>query len=604
MSRTSSAKPKSDETNDKENTARISTAEYRWVAVVILVVLFITMIPYLIGSSFANDRQFMWLGYNLDDSCVYLSWMRQAADGSTHVLNLFTTDPQRGMYINPLFWVLGRFSHLTHLPLIGVSHGARLIFGVGLLSVVWQLIARCTLERRARKLAFLVVCFASGLGWLPGLGAGPIDGWQPEAITFLSLYLSPLFAFSMMLQVGAVWMFLEALATGRYLYGLAAGICGFILAVTHTYDVITLVAVTGGFAVVSTVLGPRKSVANAWINAVITVAVAAPGVLFIYHELQTESVFQKRMQVPTTSASLINVFIGFGIPLVLAVYYLVISRKQLFKWSPIPARTTESSSVDGGPVKFKSDNMYQSMLAVWLVANIAVAYLPTSIFPFQRKMLQGADFPVAILAGLGLATLMAKLTPLRKTRPFQLSTLVVVLLLMISNIKFMLRDMESFVINLIQTTHMHRPYINMGEMEAMHWIEANTPASSAIQPLPWLVTDGLHIAPADMTLACFAPGLTHHKVYCGHWGETPDYGEKLSDLSKLLWPSNRMPDEAKIALLRNMQVSYLIFSQKSKQDTSADLVAPMFRIGPVPSYLKLVHSNADADVYQVNLPPT
>ena len=52
----------------------------------------------------------------------------------------------------------------------------------------------------------LVICFSAGLGWIPGLWetgslGGPVDKWQPEAITFLSLYIFPLFIVSLLLMI-------------------------------------------------------------------------------------------------------------------------------------------------------------------------------------------------------------------------------------------------------------------------------------------------------------------------------------------------------------------------------------------------------------------
>ncbi len=101
---------------------RHPSSERRWMLLVALFTMLVTMLPYLIGWMGAQERVFMWLGYNLDDSCVYLSWMRQAADGSLRALNLFTTDPQKGMLLNPFFLALGWIGRLTHLPLIAVYH--------------------------------------------------------------------------------------------------------------------------------------------------------------------------------------------------------------------------------------------------------------------------------------------------------------------------------------------------------------------------------------------------------------------------------------------------------------------------------------------------
>src|SRR5262249_25808024 len=146
---------------------------------------------------------FSWLGYNLDDVCVYLSWMRQAADGHLFQRNLFTTASQSGHQINLFFLLLGNISRLTHLPVIFTFHASRIILGIGFLRAVWWLLEMWLADPRARRLAYLAVSFSAGLGWMPGLwrdsGAqSPVDVWQPESTTFLCLYLSPLFLVSLL----------------------------------------------------------------------------------------------------------------------------------------------------------------------------------------------------------------------------------------------------------------------------------------------------------------------------------------------------------------------------------------------------------------------
>ena len=186
----------------------------------------LTFLPYLIGWSFAQGRQFMWLGYNLDDRLRVL--VVDAAGG-----RWFSACPEP-VYHRSAAWHatqsavfgMGWLARLTGLPLIAVYQGCRLLFGFGLLVAVWKFICLTIANIKARRLAFLCVCFASGLGWLPlpwnalptapTCPPGPIDFWQPEAITFLSLYLSPLFCFSMLLQVGILGLLFQGERTGKH----------------------------------------------------------------------------------------------------------------------------------------------------------------------------------------------------------------------------------------------------------------------------------------------------------------------------------------------------------------------------------------------------
>jgi hypothetical protein len=555
------------------------------------------MVPYLLGYSFSYGRHFMWLGYNLDDSCVYLSWLRQAADGSHRALNMFTTEAQHGMAANPLFLVLGISARLLHLPLIAVWHGSRLLFGGWLLAIVWRIIVRSTDSTRSQKLAFLFVCFGSGLGWIPGLwpSPGPIDLWQPEAITFLSLYLSPLFCFSLALQALSVLQFARAVETGKFKYAAFAGLTVFVLGLTHTYDVITMLTVFGAFALASTLMRSTNHTSKVWIYFAIVAIIAAPAVLYIYHELQTENVFHLRMEVKTASGPIWQLVMGYGLLLAGAIYAAIDIVRASF---PIP--NTQYPT----PL---SVNLHRLMLVVWMIANIAVSYLPVNQFPFQRKMLQGAHIPIAILAGFGFARLLGRIRILDVAWKFRVAASAITVLLSLSNTVFAQRDVESFEQNLIQTTHMHRPYISQGELDALSWIENHTPPGTPIQPLPWLAMSGPHFRPIDMTLACFTPGLIDRPVYCGHWGETPDYPAKLAEIDRLALPAPMMSDDARIALLEKMKVQYIVFSQKQSEETDlgkdADKLLPMFRGNlPLPNYLVKVYANLEADVYKVQVP--
>jgi hypothetical protein len=604
------------------------SAEYRWMLRVALFTMALTLLPYLIGWSFAQGRQFMWLGYNLDDSCVYLSWMRQAADGSLRALNLFTTDPQHGMLLNPLFLGMGWLARLTGLPLIAVYHGCRLLFGFGLLVVVWKFICLTIADTGARRFAFLCVCFASGVGWLPlpwdalptspTCPPGPIDYWQPEAVTFLSLYLSPLFCFSMLLQVAILTLLFQGERTGKINYAVGAGICGFVLGLVHTYDILSLSAVWVVYLVVERIRRhfadeqitdepvvdrhevPTKSAGiGSFLRAGLAGLITLPAVAYIYHALQTEATFQKRANVETLSALPFWIALGYGGTLVLAIYAACI----LFRKSRQGADRGDTT-VPSRECVWTTGRSAATLLVTWAVMNVLVSYLPASKFPFQRKMLQGAHFPIAMLAGIGLAYLLSLPSVHRQIHGFRFTGGIIVLLLGLTNIKFVVRDLGNYRDNRAQTMQ-QRPFLNPGEIDALEWIRKNAPADAAIQPLPWVVVGGGKIGVADMSLACFAPGLTHHPVYCGHWGETPDYVTadgrgKLMELVRFMRPN--FPDSDRINLLRKMKVQYVIFSQKESLSSESSFVPFLGDPLSVPFYLSRVYSNKDADVFKVELP--
>jgi hypothetical protein len=180
-----------------------------------------------------------------------------------------------------------------------------------------------------------------------------------------------------------------------------------------------------------------------------------------------------------------------------------------------------------------------------------------------------------------------------------------VALLSITNIRFVWRDIQNASLNLTQT-QIQRPYVGAGEMEALEWCGKNAEPNAAIQPLPWLRllenarAGRRQVSVSDMTLACLAPSVAKRAVYCGHFGETPQYDQKLKDLIAILSP--KTTDEDRKATLQRMRVRYLVFSQTALSDTDAEELAPHYRGRlPLPTYLKEVHRNSDAVVFEVNL---
>ena len=177
-------------------------------------------------------------------------------------------------------------------------------------------------------------------------------------------------------------------------------------------------------------------------------------------------------------------------------------------------------------------------------------------------------------------------------------TALLIFVLSLTNIRFFLRDLSNYQINRAQTG-LQRPYMQQGELDALYWVKEHSAPEDALQPLPWMVLTGDNkLATYDASLACFTPGWIHRKVYCGHWGETPDFQGKLGDLRKLMLPNSSADD--RVAIIRKMKVRYLIFSQKAANDTSADKLCPMFRgLVSTPLWLSKVYSNTDADVYEI-----
>lgn len=540
-----------------------------------------TFIPYLQGRSLSDGKQYLWMGYNFDDVCVYLSWMRQGAEGSFRAYNLFTTDPQNGLVANPLFLALGLFAKVSSLPLITVFHLARAFFTITLFVAVKRLIGESMREERVQWACLLLLAFSSGIGWLPPFSSlpgfdSPIDRWQPEAVTYLSLYLNPLFLAAMTLQVLVLRNLYAATGDANRTAALKAGGWGFLLALIHGYDVIS-VTVVWALYLIHRVCSPanRGAFKQTLLNTAIAGAITLPPALFMYLQIKSNSVFQQRVEVQTLTSSPLWILLGYGFTLCLALYAAI--KKQ-------PEATSEAPSVPS----------LTPFLSVWMLGNAIAAYLP---LPFQRKMLQGTHIPIALLAGIGLSSLLASKTPKARFLALGAATLA----LSISNIAFLFRDSQNNINGVVQTGQ-HRAYLLNGEVAALEWIESNIPKSEAVQPLPWLKpitseTGKTQTAITDMTLPCYLPSATGRKVYCGHFGETPNYGAKIKELVNLQLPT--LSDQDKKATLAKMHVKYILFTQKAADDDAKRLAPAFHGSVPLPSNYKKIYSNAAADLYQI-----
>jgi hypothetical protein len=553
-------------------------ADRRWVWIPAIAVMLVTLIPYLWGASLAGARpalgKYSWFTFNTTDHCVYLSWMRQAADGHFFQHNLFTTEPQSGHQFNLLFLALGLLSRLTGLPTNIIYQIARVALGIAFLRSVWWLLELLVADPRARRTAFWVLCFSAGLGWIPGLWElgimkGPVDTWQPEAVTFLSLYLFPLFLCSLLLMVGVIGWLVVAERTKSFRPAVYAGICGLLLGNIHTYDVITIMAVWGAYLVVHT-FTERRFNAGSWSRALVAGSLTAISTGYMAWLLKTEEVFAKRAAVPTLSPPFRMYVLGFGLVLLLAVIGAV-------------RRNSDQKPGDS-----------RLLLIVWAVMNVAVAYLPVA---FQRKMVMGAHIPLAILAGIALTSLLQRAPD--RIRP--LAVAAAIALLSITNVRFVLRDMAELPLNQGYV----RAYMYAGERAALDWIRDHAPADSPVQPLPWVSINPQNgkFGFVDNTVACFTPGLTDHPVNAGHWGETPDFGRTM-----IQWAAFVRPDttaEWRADLLRRTGVRYILFTQKHDETGNPDVengILTLFRTNP-PACLRLIPeaSNPDADVYEVIL---
>ena len=478
--------------------------ELRWVLVWAILIVMLASVPYIWGAVITPPGySFTGLTHNIDDGAVYLSWMRQAADGHFFIRNLFTNEPQPVVQFNVLFLKMGWFAAFTHLPLIAVFHLFRIVLGIALILGIWQFSKLFLDDERQRRLLVPLVGLSAGIGWLiPNVKAmeGSVDVWQPEAITFLSIYLNPLFLAALLLMLGAFYCLELARRHGRARYAALAGLCLLVLGNVHTYDVLTVACVWTAYLIyLRFEISDFRLILRTIGLSAIAAAIALPSIAYQFWVYSIDPIYRARVSTPILSPPIWSFFEGYGLILIGAIVGAVM-------W--VVARR-------GGDSRRSSlFALHSPLLLVWAVVGFAIPYAPIAQ---QRKLVMGLHIPLCILCAYALSRLLSRLS-VSASRIVLVAVLVVVA---VSNARFVGNDMKLLAEG--KTVTHYTPYLQEQELAAMRYLRAHARPSDTIFAPP--------------TFALFVPALTGRQVYYGHWSETPNYADKIARWAALADPN-------------------------------------------------------------------
>lgn len=537
----------------------LSRAELRWAAGAAGIIVALSCLPYLFGW-WLNPAGFMGHVYNADDANVHLSWMRQAADGRWLFTNLFTSDQVKPHFLHLFFLVLGKIAGLlggSYSALLLVYHAARVLCGWLLLVSVYVFAGYVYPDRVTRRLALLVAGLSSGLGWWARVLFGPGDYSRdfgtgllmPETITFLSLYIFPLFAASMLLMVVTYLLLLRAFDSGRPALAAGAGVAGLALGQIHPYDILPVYAVAAVYVAALSVARRRPALREAGLAGVM-VLLSLPGPLYQYFTFRSGAA---QLRTPTPSPPPLDYALTFGLVLLAAVIGAGYLR-----------RTTQRH---GG------------FLVVWAAVTLAMSYAPLQYAPFQRKMIEGVHLPLAVLAAAGWVAL-------GRQRRFPLKAWAAAFLLLTvpSNAAMMAQSAKRLLSNNAQGIRTLLPpyYLDADERAALDWLRA-------------------HAGPDDVVLSAplvgsYMPPWCGVTVYAGHWAETVGFSDKLQEL-RLFWQRDAVSDGWRVGFLRAQRIRYVYDGLYEK----ALAAPPRFDPERAP-YLRRVFGRGHVALYEVRLP--
>jgi hypothetical protein len=541
---------------------KVTRSEWRWVVIWIAVALIVTSVPYLVGWLRSTpDRVFGGFAFAIEDGYSYLSKMKQGADGLWLFQLPYTSEAHTPTIFYLFHLLLGKFSALTGLSTPLVYHLARLVFDAILLAVIYRFVALFTAWRPMRRIAFLLIIFSGGLGWLlillgqtNWLDSAPIDLISPEAYTFLILYGLPHLALARaMLLLGLIVLWKNPAA--EFKSAVLAGLCWLIMGLLGPF----YVAVIGAIVIVGLLaeaIVVRKIDWRAVGRAALAGLIASLPLIYTFIIVATDPIWKVWAdQLVILSPHLLHYVLGYALVGLLAVLGIV----KTWKWRVIDPK-----------------------LIGWLIAVPLLIYLP---FNSQRRLIEGWQIPLVFCAAIGLvyvvlpawsrSRLVKRLTQHRRYTVHGLRNWLLAGLLLLSA--------TTYVVMLVEQTARMIARADLGfrdgaELAALRWVDKRVTADDVIL--------------SSYNTGNFLPTVVGAKAFLGHGPETA-YSEAKRLLVKQFYAAETTA-EWRREFLRQWPITYVFFGPLEKKVGLFDPAQA--------NYLTLEYDQGGYQIYRVKLP--
>jgi hypothetical protein len=547
----------------------ISRTEWRWVAIWIAVALMITSVPYLAGWLRSTpDRLFGGFAFAIEDGYSYLAKMKQGAEGLWLFTLPYTSEPHTPTLFYLFHLLLGKFSALTGLALPLTYHLARVVFDALLLLVIYRFLAMFTAWRPVRRIAFLLIIFSGGFGWLlillgqtNWLNSAPIDLISPEAYNFLILYGFPHLALARtLLLVGLIiwWRRLpiqNPKSKIQNLNWLWAGLCWLCMGWLVPFYV-------------------------AVIGAIVIVGLLAEAI--VRRRIDWRMVGRAALAGLIASLPLIYTFAIVAIDPIWQVW-----ADQLVILSPHPLHYVLGYALVGllaiiGVVKTWKRQVIDPKLIGWLIAVPFLIYIP---FNSQRRLIESWQIPLAFSAAVGLvyvimpawsrSRVVRGLTRHRRYTVHGLRSWLLAGILLFSA--------TTYALMLVEQTARIMGRIDLGfrsdaELAALRWLDERVTYNDVIL--------------SSYNTGNFLPVLVGARAFLGHGPETAYSAEKRQLVEQFY--SADTPGSWRREFLRLWPITYVFWGPLEEK---------IGRFDSAPAdYLTLLYDRDGYRIYQVNAP--
>ena len=452
---------------------------------------------YIYGYLHQSDNAYYtgMRGINASDYSQHLSWIDQSRDGHFFIQNKFTSELQGGDLVRPVYFLLSQPFRLTGLSNGSVFHIQRIVCGsILLFLLLFVLFKRYDPDPGIQIRAFVLLAFTSGLGFLVRHWMQSADLDIPEAFLFVSLGEAPHFVYSLLF----LWAGIAFFYAGFYAIYF---VCLLVLWWEHPFEAVTLLVIC------SANLWIVKQRKTQLIILFISAAISVPPFLY----------YQHLKKIPA--------FEGWG-----SAQNLMLSppiHSYLFAFLPLLIlaflgfRTLQ---------KKPEKRTLWMFLCVWTVVQFALAYVPA---PFQRRLIAGVQFPLALLAAYGL----------REIRKPLVASLVIAVMC-ITNSVVIQRSIAELKPQLMPF------YLSKAYRDAFLWLDQQKDKSGVV--LSGFVTGNL------------IPGFSGFQSYLGHSSLTPNVVQKRKEVADFY-------REPTVSFLIKNRIRYIVFGLEERNLSSTQM---------------------------------
>ncbi|GAB4476471.1 MAG: hypothetical protein Kow00124_18600 [Anaerolineae bacterium] len=534
----------------------MSRAERRWLAAAVALALIAFNAPHVVGLLRASpESPYTGALFFPADVFSYYAKMRLGAGGEWLFRDRYAVEPHARLPIYLPYLLLGRLAAAlagggARVPagaLVVVYHAARALLGAALLVQLYRVGALLLSDVTQRRLAWVLLVFGGGVGWLavlltgdPLVLGGPYDLYLGEAASLIPLLVLPHVVLGRLAVLSGLLCFVRAVEEGRLRPAVGAGAWWLLAAAAVPFHIVTAGGIVIGWMVA------RRATGRSFPREMLLPAVVAglPGALLLaaaYVPTIGDPVYTAwQAQDFRTIGGPLHLLVGYGVQLLLALPGVYLALKNHTPRAPL--------------------------FAGWMAAPPLLALIPV---PVRQRLIEGWFVPLAVLSVYGAARLLA-------VRGRWVRGAAIGLWGALS-----LTGAAALLIGaLALTAYGDAPaYLDAETAAALGWLRDHAASDAVV----------LSASETGERLPAYAPV----RALLGHAFETPYFAQKEGTVSAFF--GGGVDDTVRVDVLERWGVDYVYAGP-----AEAALTGAGFDPGALP--LEVVYSSAYITIYEVTLP--